>query len=294
MPWYLVMLEGGPIPLPSELQQAEKPNSQVGFFTTRKTAADTVANAAGLAIEDALAELRESFGKFIGEGCGESHLLCRPDTAGELVWSRATPGTGASHSIRGRNLSVCVDGPLDARASLRILTGGSIASMCPACRRGTMSAGPDGIRDPAPNSFAASKAGTLIGFSGSRFDRSSSQSALSSRHQRALTAMTSKCQPLSRASSRPMPYGPSRCSITPEAPWRLDRLKLGKIEFNNRPQGVGERTVLLVVRQRPASRHSGLQLHGRGDGVVPPLDPGAPVGEAACADKGAPAACAAR
>ena len=125
------------------------------------------------------------------------------------------------------------------------------------CRRGTMSAGPDGIRDPAPNSFAASKAGTLIGFSGSRFDRSSSQSALSSRHQRALMVMTSKCQPLSRASSRPMPYGPSRCSITPEAPWRLDRLKLGKIEFNNRPQGLGERTVLLV-RQRPASRHSGL------------------------------------
>ena len=28
---------------------------------------------------------------------------------------------------------VCVDGPLDARASMRILTGGSIASMCPAC-----------------------------------------------------------------------------------------------------------------------------------------------------------------
>ncbi len=57
--------------------------------------------------------------------------------------------------------------PLGARGSLRILTGGSIASMCAACRRGTMSAGPDGIRDPAPNNFAASKAGTLIGFSGS-------------------------------------------------------------------------------------------------------------------------------
>jgi hypothetical protein len=27
----------------------------------------------------------------------------------------------------------CVDGPSDARASKRILTGGSIASMCPAC-----------------------------------------------------------------------------------------------------------------------------------------------------------------
>ena len=84
-----------------------------------------------------------------------------------------------------------------------------------------------------------------------------------------------------------MPYGPSRCSITPEAPWRIDRLKLGEIEFNNRPQGLGERAVLLVIRQRvqPAGIF-GLQLHGRGDGVVPPLDPGAPVGGAACADNG--------
>jgi hypothetical protein len=69
-----------------------------------------------------------------------------------------------------------------------------------------------------------------------------------------------------------MPYGPSRCAITSEAPWRLDRLKLGEIEFNNRSQGLGERTVLLVVRQRvqPAGI-LGPQLHGRGDGIVPPL-----------------------
>lgn len=44
-----------------------------------------------------------------------------------------------------------------------------------------------------------------------------------------------------------MPYGPSHCSITSEAPGRLDRPSLGEIEFNNRPQGLGERTVSLVL-----------------------------------------------
>src|SRR6516165_432526 len=82
-----------------------------------------------------------------------------------------------------------------------------------------------------------------------------------------------------------MPYGPSRCSITPEAPRRFDCLEFGEIEFDNRPQGVGERAVLLIVRQRvqPAGIFS-LQLQGRGYGVIPPLDPGAPVGGTACAD----------
>src|SRR5665213_1055927 len=79
-----------------------------------------------------------------------------------------------------------------------------------------------------------------------------------------------------------MPYGPSRCSITSKAPRRLDRLEFGEIEFDNRPQGLGECAVLLVVRQRvqPAGI-LGLQLHRRGDGIVPPLDPGTPVGGAA-------------
>ena len=39
----------------------------------------------------------------------------------------------SSSSTMPIGLSVCVDGPSDARASMRILTGGSIASMCPAC-----------------------------------------------------------------------------------------------------------------------------------------------------------------
>ena len=49
----------------------------------------------------------------------------------------------------------------------RTPTIGSIAVMCPACWRGSMAAGPDGIRDPAPNRRAASKAAVLDGFSGS-------------------------------------------------------------------------------------------------------------------------------
>lgn len=61
----------------------------------------------------------------------------------------------------------CVDGPLDSRVKVRILTGGSIAIMCPACWRGIMTAGPDGFRDPVPNSPAAAKADALTGFSGS-------------------------------------------------------------------------------------------------------------------------------
>jgi hypothetical protein len=48
------------------------------------------------------------------------------------------------------------NGPSDARGKVRILTGGSIAIMCPASDgRGTMTAGPDGVRDPAPNTKAA-------------------------------------------------------------------------------------------------------------------------------------------
>ena len=61
----------------------------------------------------------------------------------------------------------CVDGPLGAREKMRNLTGGSIAIMCPACRRGAMTAGPDGVRDPVPNMNAASQAFAPSGFPGS-------------------------------------------------------------------------------------------------------------------------------
>ena len=47
------------------------------------------------------------------------------------------------------------------------MTCGSTAIICSACWRGTMTAGPDGFRDPVPNSPSASKARTLTGFSGS-------------------------------------------------------------------------------------------------------------------------------
>ena len=62
------------------------------------------------------------------------------------------------------DLVACVDGPLDAREKMRSLTGGSIAIMCSACRRGAMTAGPDGVRDPVPNTDAASQAVATSGF----------------------------------------------------------------------------------------------------------------------------------
>ena len=42
-----------------------------------------------------------------------------------------------------------------------------IAIMCPACFTQLMTAGPDGVRDPVPNTDAASKAGATSGFSAS-------------------------------------------------------------------------------------------------------------------------------
>ena len=58
--------------------------------------------------------------------------------------------------------------PLGCKSEeLRSPTIGSIAVMCPACWRGSIAAGPDGIRDPAPNRLAASQAAVLDGFSGS-------------------------------------------------------------------------------------------------------------------------------
>jgi hypothetical protein len=66
---------------------------------------------------------------------------------------------------------------------------------------------------------------------------------------------------------------------------RLDRPEFGEIEFDNCTQCIGERTVLLVVRQsvQPAGVLC-LQLHGGSDGVVPPLDPGAPISGTTCAN----------
>ena len=37
------------------------------------------------------------------------------------------------HRSAQKRVGACVDGPLDARGKMRILTGGSIAIMCPAC-----------------------------------------------------------------------------------------------------------------------------------------------------------------
>lgn len=78
-----------------------------------------------------------------------------------------------------------------------------------------------------------------------------------------------------------MPFGSSGCSITAEASGWFDRLKLGEIEIDNCPQGLRERTVLLIVRQpvQPCAI-LGLEIHRRGDGVVSALDSAATVGGA--------------
>ena len=85
-----------------------------------------------------------------------------------------------------------------------------------------MSAGPDGFRDPAPNKPAASKAIDRDGFSGSSVRpiviSFSSHTLASTRGPRCR-----RRRPLPRASSRPMPHGPSRCSITAEAARWFDR-----------------------------------------------------------------------
>jgi hypothetical protein len=104
-------------------------------------------------------------------------------------------------------------------------------------RRGIMTAGPDGIRDPVPNNQAASRPLVPTGFPDRRFDRSSSLSALAPWHPRAAQAATGCGRLPHHASSWPLPalpVGLSGWSITAETPWGFDRLKLREIEFDNR------------------------------------------------------------
>ena len=75
---------------------------------------------------------------------GKVHLYQRGDSESATCVSALKIGSDSG-----------VDGPVNARAKLRILTGGSIAIICSAFRRGVMTAGPDGFRDPVPNKVAA-------------------------------------------------------------------------------------------------------------------------------------------
>src|ERR1039458_9191647 len=84
-----------------------------------------------------------------------------------------------------------------------------------------------------------------------------------------------------------MLHGSSRCSITAKPPWRFDRLEFREIEIDNRPQGLGRGAVLLIVGQRvQPGAILGLHVNEPGDGVIPSLDPAAPVGRTAYADDG--------
>jgi hypothetical protein len=65
------------------------------------------------------------------------------------------PSSSAANVLCGR--------PLGFKSESENSDGRSIAIMCPGCWRGIMTAGPDGFRNPAPNSPAVSEAGTLNG-----------------------------------------------------------------------------------------------------------------------------------
>ena len=56
---------------------------------------------------------------------------------------------------------------MGSRTSEENFDGGSTAVCVRPCRRGAMTAGPDGVRDPVPNSPAASRATGFNGISGS-------------------------------------------------------------------------------------------------------------------------------
>jgi hypothetical protein len=51
----------------------------------------------------------------------------------------------------------CVDDPVGSRTSKRILTAVRLRSCVRPCRRGAMTAGPEGVRDPVPDNQAASE-----------------------------------------------------------------------------------------------------------------------------------------
>jgi hypothetical protein len=84
MRWYLVTLEGGPIPFPSGLEGIDQPIGLAGFVTTRKARAETVQEAESLAIQDAISELRES----LLEQSAESPP-CRAFEIRTLTWIEA-------------------------------------------------------------------------------------------------------------------------------------------------------------------------------------------------------------
>ena len=133
--------------------------------------------------------------------------------------------------VQPHRLGACVDGPSDAREKMRILTGGSIAIMCPACWRGSTAAGPDGVRDPNPNTNAALKACAPNGFSGSSVltDRHLIPAAFTPASTRVL-AVLDDCRPaVARghrdpcrlghpvAQSRPKPRGGSIAGSSPRS-----------------------------------------------------------------------------
>ena len=181
-----------------------------------------------------------------------------------------------------------VDGPLGSRAETRNPTGRSIAIMCPACWRSSMAAGPDGIRDPAPNKSAASRAPDPDGFSGSSVRPIVISFSTFSRQQPVTQAPAFQRRPplprviVPRAVSVRPPTGPRRHgvsrSITAEAAWRFDRLQLGQIEVVQGLQRLGGGALAQAIGQcfQPGGVFA-LQRDQAGHRILPTLRASAPV-----------------
>src|SRR5271168_2295255 len=101
-------------------------------------------------------------------------------------------------------VGACVDGPLDAREKARSLTGGSIAIMCPALSTRPYPLAQMGSAIQTQTLRRLRKPVHQAGSLDRRFDRSSSHSALSPRHQRAIQA--ARLMPLGRDARYLGPY----------------------------------------------------------------------------------------
>ena len=201
----------------------------------------------------------------------------RRSSSGRIPWGEAhhdayrrlhrrTTGLGATLAP----WCMCGRPPGCKRKKMRILTGGSIAIMCPICWRGSTGRWPRWGPRSKPNTNAALKACAPNGFSGSSVRPIViSFSSFTPASTRVLAVLTIAAPPL-RASSRPMPSGPSRCSIPPKLRGGSIAGSLTKIELTYRLQHVGYSAVAQVRRQGcQPSGILGLKAYECADGVVP-------------------------
>ena len=163
---------------------------------------------------------------------------------------RPAAGTLSGVLDAHREVKPCVDSPSDARASVRILTGGSRQRSCVRPVAAAHDRWPRWSQRSGPKQSSGFES---RGFS--EFSRSSVRPIVislscftpASTHGGTVSAIS---LPPFRASSWPMPVRPSRCLVTAEATRRFSRLKLAKIAIADCPQRVGGGAAVQIVRQR--------------------------------------------